>query len=152
MANGPSSPFPQDSTWTDTYLLVLGIFTAANVVIIILDATLWQGSSNVVAYYNNLVDYFGGAAPFSILIAALITAAWRFFMLKSERIRQYLIQQGREEGVEEGRKVGIAEGREVGIAEGREQQAREDKAYVERMRAAFERGEDFDEPPPWERR
>ena len=144
MANGPSSPFPQDSTWTDTYLLVLGIFTGANVVIFILDAALWQGSSNVVAYYNNLVDYFGGAAPFSILIAALVTAAWRSFMLKSERIRKHLIQQGHEEGVEKGRKVGIAEGRE--------QQAREDKAYVERMRDALERGEDFDEPPPWERR
>ena len=144
MANGPSSPFPQDSTWTDTYLLVLGIFTGANVVIFILDAALWQGGSNVVAYYNNLVDYFGGAAPFSILFAALVTAAWRSVMLRSERIRKHLIQQGHEEGVEEGRKVGIAEGRE--------QQAREDKAYVERMRAAFERGENFDEPPPWERR
>ena len=136
MANGPSSPFPHDSTWTDTYLLVLGIFTGANVVIFILDAALWQGGSNVVAYYNNLVDYFGGAAPFSILFAALVTAGWRSFMLKSERIRKHLIQQGHEEGVEEGRR----------------QQAREDKAYVERMRAAFERGEDFDEPPPWERR
>ena len=136
MANGPSSPFPQDSTWTDTYLLVLGIFTGANVALFILDATLWQGGSNVVAYYSNLVDYFGGAAPFSILIAALVTAAWRFFMLKSERIRQHLYQRGREDGVEEGRK----------------QQAREDKAYMERMRDALERGEDFDEPPPWERR
>ena len=118
----------RNSTWTDT--------ARASLVIFILDAALWQGGSNVVAYYNNLVDYFGGAAPFSILFAALVTAGWRSFMLKSERIRKHLIQQGHEEGVEEGRR----------------QQAREDKAYVERMRAAFERGEDFDEPPPWERR
>ena len=75
MANGASSPFPQDSTWTDTYLLVLGVFTVANAIIFILDTTLWQSGSHVVGYYNRLVGYFGGAAPFSILIAALITAA-----------------------------------------------------------------------------
>ena len=136
MANGPTSPFPQDSTWTDTYLLVLGIFTAANVVIFILDAVLWQGGSNVVAYYNNLVAYFGGAAPFSILIAALVTAAWRSYMLKSERIRQYIYQSGREEGQKEER----------------QKQESENRAWYARQQAALERGEDFDEPPPWERR
>ena len=132
MANGPSSPFPQDATWTDTYLLVLGIFTAANVVVFILDAALWQGSSIVVAYYNNLVDYFGGAAPFSILIAALVTAAWRSYMLKSERIRQYIFERGREKE--------------------REEQKVENRAWYERQQAALKRGEEFDEPPPWERR
>ena len=138
MANGPSSPFPQDSTWTDTYLLVLGIFTAANVVVFILDATLWQGSSIVVAYYNNLVDYFGGAAPFSILIAALVTAAWRSFMLKSERIRQHIFERGHEEGIVQGRE------------EERQKQESENNAWYERMRTALERGENFDEPPPWQ--
>lgn len=148
MANGASSPFPQDSTWTDTYLLVLGIFTVANAVIFTLDTTLWHGGVAVVAYYNNLVDYFGGAAPFSILAAALATAAWRSFMLKSERVRQHIYQRGIAEGREEGREEGIAEGRE----EERRKQESDNNAWYERMRAAIERGEDFDEPPPWQRR
>ena len=143
MANGASSPFPQDSTWTDTYLIVLGILTVANAVIFTLDTTLWQGGATVVAYYNNMVDYFGGAAPFSILTAALVTAAWRSIMLKSERIRQHLYQRGREDG--------IAEGREEGIVEGRRAQESENNAWYERMRTALERGEDFDEPPPWQK-
>ena len=144
MANGASSPFPQDSTWTDTYLLVLGMLAAANAVIFTLDTALWQGGVTVVAYYNNLVDYFGGAAPFSILAAALVTAAWRSFMLKSERIRQHLYQRGREEG--------IAEGREEGIAAERQKQEIENNAWYERMRTALKRGEDFNEPPPWQKR
>ena len=139
MANGPSSPFPQDSTWTDTYLLVLGIFTAANVVIFILDAVLWQGNSIVVAYYNNLVNYFGGAAPFSILIAALVTAAWRSYMLKSERIRQHIFETGRKKEREE-------------QEEERRKQEVENRVWYARQQAALERGEDFDEPPPWESR
>ena len=139
MANGTSSPFPHDSTWTDTYLLVLGIFTVANAVIFILDTTLWQGSSFVVAYYNNLVGYFGGAAPFSILAAALVTAAWRSYMLKSERIRQHIFESGRKKGREE-------------QEEELQKQEVENRVWYARMRDALERGEDFDEPPPWEKR
>lgn len=143
MANGASSPFPQDSTWTDTYLLVLGVLAAANVAIYTLDTTLWQGGVTVVAYYNNLVDYFGGAAPFSILAAALVTAAWRSFMLKSERVRQHIYQRGHDEG--------LVEGREEGREEERRKQEDENNAWYERMRAAVERGEEFNEPPPWQR-
>ena len=146
MANGTSSPFPHDSTWTDTYLLVLGIFTVANAVIFILDTTLWQGSSIVVAYYNNLVGYFGGAAPFSILAAALVTAAWRSYMLKSERIRQHIFESGRKKEREEQE----AERRKQ--EEERQKQEAENKVWYARMRDALERGEDFDEPPPWEKR
>ena len=57
-------------------------------------------------------------------------------MLWSERIRYRLREQGRQEGRHEGRD------------EGRE----ESRLWYERMQAAHERGEDFDEPPPWERR
>lgn len=63
MTNGAHSPFPQDSTWTDTYLLILGIFAIVNVGIFILDMTLWQGGLNVIAFYNRLVDYFGALLP-----------------------------------------------------------------------------------------
>ena len=57
-------------------------------------------------------------------------------MLKSERIRQHLYQRGREEG----------------IAAERQKQEIENNAWYERMRTALKRGEDFNEPPPWQKR
>ena len=52
-------------------------------------------------------------------------------MLKSERIRQQIYQRGYEQGCREAR---------LNF---------EKTAYIERMRDAFKRGEDFSEPPPW---
>lgn len=132
--------FEPNSGWPNTYLLMLGLFAVGNAATFTLDATLWHGRTDMVVYYHNLVDYFGGAAAFSVLKAALATEAWRLTMLWSERIRYRLREQGRKEG------------RQVGREEGREEQAREDSEWYERMQTAIRRGEDFDEPPPWERR
>ena len=134
MSNTSPGLFEPDSGWPNTYLLMLGLFTVVNVTMFTLDTNLWQGSVNMVVYYHTLVDYFGGAAPFSILKAVLATEGWRSIMLLSERIRYRLRQEGREEGLEQGR----------------EEQANEDRAWYKRMRNAIERGEDFDEPLPVE--
>ena len=53
-------------------------------------------------------------------------------MLWSERIRYKLKKEAREEG--------------------RKDQAREDRAWYERMQSAHKRGEEFNEPPPWQKR
>ena len=44
------------------------------------------------------------------------------------------------------------QGRQEGRQLGREEQARDDSAWYERMQAAHKRGEDFDEPHPWQKR
>lgn len=42
----------------------------------------------------------------------------------------------------------LEKAKEIGRAEGRAESDREWTAYTERMKAALERGEPFDEPPP----
>ena len=144
--------FEPNSGWPNTYLLILGLFAIANAATFTLDATLWQGRMDVIVYYHSLVKFFGGAAAFSVLKAALATEAWRLTMLWSERIRYKLRQQGREEGRQEGRHEGRQEGRHEGRHEGRQESREESRVWYERMQAAHERGEDFDEPPPWKKR
>ena len=136
MDNSSPGLFEPNSGWPNTYLLMLGLFAIANFATFTLDAIFWQGRIDMVVYYHSLVKHFGGAAALSVLKAALATEAWRMTMLWSERIRYRLREQGRQEGRHEGRD------------EGRE----ESRLWYERMQAAHERGEDFDEPPPWERR
>ena len=84
-------------------------------------------------------------------------------MLMSEWIRVNLVEpakerrreEGRVEGRKEGRVQGHEEGRVEGHAEGREEARAELMAEFEdwdtRRRAAEERGEFFDEPPPYAR-
>lgn len=57
-------------------------------------------------------------------------------MLKSERIRQRIYQRG------------LTEGREAE----RQKQENDNNAWYERMQNALKRGEDFNEPPPWQKR
>ena len=71
MANTSTGLFEPDSGCPNTYLLMLGLFTAINATIYTLDLNLWRGSVNMVVYYHSLVDYSGEAAPFSLLKAAL---------------------------------------------------------------------------------
>ena len=132
MDDSPRGLFEPDSGWPNTYLLILGLFAVVNAATFILEATLWEGRVDMVVYYHNLVNHFGGAAAFSILKAALATEAWRLTMLWSERIRYKLRKQGREEGRDEARE--------------------ESRVWYERMQAARERGEEFNEPPPWQKR
>ncbi len=140
MDNSSPGLFEPNSGWPNTYLLMLGLFAIVNAATFMLDTTLWHGRIDMVVYYHSLVKHFGGAAALSILKAALATEAWRLTMLWSERIRYKLREQGRQEGRQEGRHEGRDEARE------------ESRVWYERMQAARERGEDFDEPPPWERR
>ena len=76
-------------------------------------------------------------------------------MLMSEWIRVNLVEPAkerrREEGRVEGREEGRAEGRVEGHAEGREELIVEIEDWDTRRRAAEERGEFFDEPPPYAR-
>ncbi len=68
-------------------------------------------------------------------------------MLMSEWIRVNLVEPAKERRREEGR----VEGREEGRAEGREELIVEIEDWDTRRRAAEERGEFFDEPPPYAR-
>ena len=132
MDNSCPGLFEPDSGWPNTYLLIRGLFAIANAATFTMDTTLRHGRIDVVVYYHSLVKHFGGAAALSILKAAPVTEGWRLTMLWSEKIRYKLRQEARKEG--------------------REEQAKEDSAWYERMKATHERGEDFNEPPPWQRR
>ena len=71
---------------------------------------------------------------------------WTWLMPKSERIRQHIYQTGFKKGREEGIEIGLEEARL------HRNQESENNAWLARMKDALERGEDFNEPPPWERR
>ena len=68
----------------------------------------------------------------------------------------HIIEKEREKAFAEGRELGRKEGRKRAIAEGRaeayEDVDRQMKPYYERMRAALDTGEPFNEPPPRFRR
>lgn len=131
-----SGIFIRESRWPPTYFTILGVVTAANAGLFVMDTIVWYGSVGAMVWYYSFVEYFGGAASFSILKAALATEGWRLVMLLSERIRKRLIHQGYQEGHEKGR------------IEERQKYVREIAAWYERQQKAIERGEDFDEPPP----
>ena len=64
--------------------------------------------------------------------------------LLSEKLRDRIRGQGREEGLAAGR----AAGREEGLAEGRVEASSKWREWFERYEAARKKGEPFDEPPP----
>lgn len=58
------------------------------------------------------------------------------------------LAKAKEIGRAEGRAAGRAEGRAEALAEIRAERDREWTAYTARLKAALERGEPFNEPPP----
>ena len=82
-----------------------------------------------------------------------VTLLWLPFGLVIEKIREVFMRFLNRDATianakESGRAEGHAEGRVEGHAEGRAEGDLEWTAYTERMKAALERGEPFDEPPP----
>ena len=141
-AGGSFTIFEPGSEWPKTYLYTLMAFTVANAAIFVLDATVWLGGVKAVTLYNGLVEYFGGAAPFSLLKAALVSETWRLVMLLSERIRMRIRESGREEGREEERRRN---------AEEQLRNTEELNRWYARLQQAQDKGVEFSEPPPWEK-
>ncbi len=81
-------------------------------------------------------------------------------MMFAEKYRARRFEEGREIGRKEGREIGRKEGREIGRKEGREIGRKEGReigreevrkawqAWYERLKAAGDKNEPFDEPPP----
>ena len=91
--------------------------------------------------WHQLRAIITGTAPYAVLIAPLTYIITEVTMVLSERYLAWRFKKGLEKGLEEGRE----EGREEGL----EQAVTEFRAWLKRRDEAMERGEEFNEPPPW---
>lgn len=91
--------------------------------------------------WHQLRAIITGTAPYAVLIAPLTYIITEVTMVLSERYLAWRYKKGLEKGLEEGRE----EGREEGI----EQAVTEFRAWLKRRDEAMERGQEFNEPPPW---
>ena len=137
--------------------------------IIVWDETLVVPHVRWTDVYTDIIQGIGEVGISSAVIAFVLTEVLNSIMLVSEWIRRNLVEatkerqfaeglnqglkQGRAEGRSEGRSEGLAdglaEGRSEGLAEGRAQLIEEISDWEERRREAQERGEAFDESPPY---
>ena len=135
MDNSSPGLFEPNSGWPNTYLLIRGLFAVANAAIFTLDAALWRGNR-----YDSLLSQLGELLRSRRRILNRKGSSSNRSMEADNALVGKIRYKLREQGRQEGRQVG------------REEQAREDSAWYERMQAALKRGEDFDEPPPWQKR
>lgn len=93
---------------------------------------------------------FSPAAGFLSMFVMSIVVAGGMRMFGKSMFRQGVIL-GEERGEQRGEQRGEARGIEIGEARGRSESLSEAADWYRRKTDAEERGEPFDEPPPWER-
>ena len=126
----------------------------------IIQIVMWLGLVITIEVTNSkeinflgIIDAIGQkmASPsfFSIVTTVIIVELWRRLIMLTpsvkEKMNQIRIQsesRGEARGIARGVAQGEARGEARGLAKARE--------YFERQQAAKERGEPFNEPPPWE--
>ena len=148
----------RESIWTvsgETRRLFFGLFTALFLASI--GVLVWReletGDGALPERILNVWIGVAGSALASAATAMLLSEAGGGAMLlreKLESVREERRAEGRAEGQAEGRAAGRAEGRAEGQAEGRAAERNRWEAWYERLEAARERGEPFNEPPPSE--
>ena len=135
--------------WRNVFFSLLGVSLLATSCVIIAYTLINMGDAGIMDTYMSAASRIlisGGAQ--AILIYS-VTDSWEAMMVLANYLRQNLLEplkeRQRREGVEEGLEAGIALGRE----EVRSESDARWRAWNERREKAAERGEPFDEPPPY---
>lgn len=127
------------------------------IISVILFVVSFIGGMALVSWYESA--YVRGDAVLATLVAiivkgesvAVVSAAiagafegGAFIVVIAYEMVKRGFDRGYDRGKEEGKEEGVKEGLDLAYADADAQNL----AYYKRMREAFERGEDFDEPPP----
>ena len=131
--------------WRNVFFSLLGVSLLATSCVIIAYTLINMGDAGIMETYMlaaSRILISGGAQ--AILIYS-ITDSWEAMMVLANYLRQNLLEPLKERQRREGVEAGIALGRE----EGRSESNARWRAWNERREKAAERGEPFDEPPPY---
>ncbi len=141
------------TSWAATYFALFTLQALLGDVIVIWDELVNGSHQSWVDTYTGIIQGIGIVGIASAINAFVVTEVLRNMMLLSDWVRMNLvepaIERRREEGREEGRAEGRKQGRAEGRKEGRAEMILEMKDWELRRQEAEERGEPFDEPPPY---
>ncbi len=146
--------------WSTLYFVLFTLQVVVGFGIATYDGLSSTTPENWIQAYFDIILRTGQVGIAAAVITFTVIELLGSIMLMSEWIRVNLVEPAkekqrakiemrREEGRAEGRAEGRTEGREEGRAEGRAQVIAEIKDWDSRRRAAEQRGETFDEPPPY---
>ena len=130
--------------WRWLYFTFFLLLMGAGSALVGWDTLFGEGASEGVVQL--LLAAFMAQAAVSVASAGMSLGITEVVMLSTMLARK--LDERKARILREGRQDGLREGRQEGLMEGRLAERAEWDAWLERMAAAQEAGESFDEPPP----